>query len=365
MMPLFVNYNRKNFFAIHKNSNCIYKISFFIFFFLQYSGTKSICKYGKRREEMLNLSLKTYIEDSYFPISVTTMTLENNLNCSQILLHSHDFSEIILIAEGGITHHCGSEIHSLKKGDFLLIHPGMKHAYSQMQKGTLIYNILYNSSVPIPMILLTKSPFLHLLYPGSGKGAAFAGILGNIRKRDLDKITFFLRTIRSELKTRRPGYQTIIISLFTAAVILLAYYCKAQNSPSQKWTLNTVIRMMNDHLGDSAFSIESLAKHSGMSMSALQRKFKQILGMRPSEYLQRLRVNRAISLLRETELTNDSIAFQCGFYNYSHMWKVFRKHLRCSPSAVRNGTAPEFHGTASAADAGKEAEAEPLREKGM
>ena len=31
------------------------------------------------------------------------------------------------------------------------------------------------------------------VYPGGGKGGAFAGVLGNIRKRDLDKITFFLQ----------------------------------------------------------------------------------------------------------------------------------------------------------------------------
>lgn len=292
---------------------------------------------------MQNLSFGNYIQDSYFPISVTTMTMKNNLNDHKVSLHSHDFSEIVLIAKGGITHHCGNEIHHLKKGDFLLVHPGMRHAYSQMSSETLIYNILYNSGIPIPMILLTKSPFIHLLYPGNNRENSFAGVLGNIGKNDLNKAIFFLQTIHSEMKTHRPGYQTIIISIFTAVVILLAYYCKYKNTPPQRWTLNTVIQMMNDHLSDSSFNLKNLARHSGMCMSNLQRKFKSILGLCPSEYLQRLRISRAISLLRETSLTNDSIAFQCGFYNYSHMWRIFQKHLHCSPSAIRNGTVTDFN----------------------
>ena len=225
------------------------------------------------------------------------MTVKNNSNKDQISFHVHDFSEIVLVEKGSVRHHCDNVVNDLKKGDFFLIHPGMKHAYTRMSSQAVIYNILYNPAVPIPMILLTKSPFIHLLYPRTDRENSFAGIPGNIRKQDLDRIVFFLKIIDSEERTHRPGYQTIIISIFTAVVMLLAYYCKYENALPQKWSLNTAIRMMNEHLSDTNFRIETPAGHSGMCMSTLQRKFKSIPGVPPSEYMQRLRINRAISLI--------------------------------------------------------------------
>jgi len=207
---------------------------------------------------MQNLSLTSYVQECYFPISVTKMTLKNNLKKNTIMAHSHDFSEIVLLADGTLTHHCENESLPLKKGDFFLVHQKMKHGYSDINEKTLCYNILYNSKVAVPMVLLSKSPFLHRLYPDSKENGLFSGILGTVTNRDLPRIVSLLRHMQSETKELRPGHQTLVISLFSTVVLLLSRHCREKITPPQRWSLDKMIGMMNDHLSDNSISMKKL-----------------------------------------------------------------------------------------------------------
>ncbi len=293
---------------------------------------------------MNQLKYSEYGEEKYFPISVTVMTQKNNTgdnsDKTRTAMHSHEFSEIVVIAKGSIRHHCGGMINQLKKGDFFLIHPGATHFYSEITAETKCYNILYNSNIPVPMLMLNSSSFLHHVYPGEDiKTNSFSGILGRVTPHDLTRITMLLDNMRGEMRRRKHGHQTLIISLFIATVILLSRYCLEEIHTDENWSLNKVIGMMKARCHESKIRISDYAKATGMCSRTLLRRFKAMFGIGPTEYLQRLRIGKAVVLLQNTLLTNEAIASQCGFYNSSHMWKAFQKHLKCSPADLRSGAA--------------------------
>ena len=78
-----------------------------------------------------------------------------------------------------------------------------------------------------------------------------------------------------------------------------------------------------------------LAAAVGVSKDYLSHIFHQELGFSPWEYLNRYRIERAKTLLRETTRSITEIAIQVGFDDLSYFSRVFTKHAGCSPRTYR------------------------------
>ncbi len=80
---------------------------------------------------------------------------------------------------------------------------------------------------------------------------------------------------------------------------------------------------------------QDLAAAVGVSKDYLSHIFHQELGFSPWEYLNRYRIERAKTLLRETTRSITEIAIQVGFDDLSYFSRVFTKHAGCSPRTYR------------------------------
>lgn len=82
-------------------------------------------------------------------------------------------------------------------------------------------------------------------------------------------------------------------------------------------------------------TVADVARHLNISRRLLEMKARKSIGRTVCDEIQRLRLNRARSLLRNTKMTVSEIAAECGFYDPSHLGLWFRKRFRLSPSAFR------------------------------
>lgn len=87
---------------------------------------------------------------------------------------------------------------------------------------------------------------------------------------------------------------------------------------------------------DQPLSIDDVAKSIGCSRARLFAIFKQATGLTPNDYLQRIRVAKAVTMLRETDIPVTEVALKCGFNTSQYFSNVFRKYQNQSPSEVRN-----------------------------
>lgn len=72
-----------------------------------------------------------------------------------------------------------------------------------------------------------------------------------------------------------------------------------------------------------------------MSSRSFSRHFKLHLGVTPSEFLLRARLDLVCRMLVETDLPVEKIARRCGIGNGDRLGKIFRKTLRVSPTEYR------------------------------
>jgi len=72
-----------------------------------------------------------------------------------------------------------------------------------------------------------------------------------------------------------------------------------------------------------------------MSQSGLRKCFQEAFSESPVHYLQRLRVERSLELLADSEKSITEIAFAVGFQDSNYFARIFQRVLGQSPSSYR------------------------------
>jgi signal transduction histidine kinase/CheY-like chemotaxis protein/ligand-binding sensor domain-containing protein len=90
-------------------------------------------------------------------------------------------------------------------------------------------------------------------------------------------------------------------------------------------------RYIDDHIGDTSLGIDQLTEHFAMSRSTLNRKFKNLLNISPSEYIKMYRLQHAALLLKAGALIAD-VAHKVGFESASYFSQCFREVYALTPT---------------------------------
>lgn len=82
-------------------------------------------------------------------------------------------------------------------------------------------------------------------------------------------------------------------------------------------------------------ALEDIAAAAQMSVRSLARAFRDVLGLTPIEYQQRLRLELAATLLHNPDLTIEAVAQQAGFADARHFRRLWGRRFGAPPSAAR------------------------------
>ena len=82
-------------------------------------------------------------------------------------------------------------------------------------------------------------------------------------------------------------------------------------------------------------NIPELARQSGLSERSFHRRFRQVTGLPPLQYLQKLRIELAQDLLQNSNLSVEEVGQQCGYSDASYFCRLFKLHSSTSPGEYR------------------------------
>ncbi len=95
------------------------------------------------------------------------------------------------------------------------------------------------------------------------------------------------------------------------------------------------IRIMRDQI-EEPVSPSMIASELGISTRQLERLFGKYLNSTPKKYYVEMRLDRARTLLLQTEDSVTDVAMACGYESPGHFSKVYRARFGVSPHAQRN-----------------------------
>ena len=96
--------------------------------------------------------------------------------------------------------------------------------------------------------------------------------------------------------------------------------------------MERIMKVINEHLSDSDFNVETLTSEVGISRAQLHRKMKDMTGLPISEFIRNIRLEQAVRLLKEQKINVTQVAYTVGFSNLAHFSTVFRKQFGVSPT---------------------------------
>ncbi len=86
----------------------------------------------------------------------------------------------------------------------------------------------------------------------------------------------------------------------------------------------------------SDFTVDSLAEMCCLSVGSFRRSFSECMGMSPVEYRNKLRIQKAVILLKTGEYTVGEAAESVGIKDIKYFSKLFKRYTGVTPRVIKN-----------------------------
>ena len=97
--------------------------------------------------------------------------------------------------------------------------------------------------------------------------------------------------------------------------------------------LDAVAYMIEHVTGDVVMT--TVIRRSGLGKTQFYEAFRRLVGMNPKPFIHRLRIRMAIRLLRASNLSVTSIAYECGYRSLNYFHKHFKEQHAVTPREFR------------------------------
>jgi AraC-like DNA-binding protein len=99
--------------------------------------------------------------------------------------------------------------------------------------------------------------------------------------------------------------------------------------------VDAALDLLHRHWNDPGLNLKTVAAQLAIGYTSLSSRFRASMGVTPSAYLQRLRVQNALSQLKLSRHSVKEIAFRCGYADPNYFARVIRRITGQPPQALR------------------------------
>ena len=280
---------------------------------------------------MPNLALyeKKVLRDGAFPVQLAS---NSHAECGEIFAsHWHEHVEMHYIFKGGAVFHIDRERYEVQEGDLIIANRNELHAG-------------YSTAVPYEACVLIFDP-MDISTELGEKYLRFQSLI----RGDRTVLELIARILR-ERGEGREGYRTLCRALVTE---LLVYLCRTyavqQMAPKELVKRRRDLERLGPALDyieqnySERISVAQLAQLLCLSTDRLGHLFREGVGQAPLQYINEIRLRKAMSLLKTEEHTVTEVAQAVGFFDYNHFGRLFRRRYGCTPNQVRQGKEEQEH----------------------
>lgn len=248
-------------------------------------------------------------------------------NSPTVTPHRHaDFYEIFIITKGAVSHTFNGKKTIMNKRDFCIVRPGDTHGFTVCEG---------ESSAQHLNIRITSSEILKQCNEIDNTFFEYISNLDmpskHLSKQEHSQIDFWVnKLISSYDNSKKNFFLSTIVRLFLS---LFYTNVNIMNNSYPEW-LNTLLLKLNniEFIDKSAKDVYELAHYSS---NFTIKAFKEYLGVTPTVYLNKLKLNYACNLLTNTDYSILYISNAIGFSSLSYFISFFKNTYGITPSQFR------------------------------
>ncbi len=259
-------------------------------------------------------------------------------------IHKHDFIEIAYVTAGEGLHIVGDHRYEVAKGDLFIINYDVPHGFFRRPdsiQSPILYNCVFRPEFLDPSLFgntyfedITAAFLFKSLFPDDTASAPDLSLRGVV----FHEFGALFGKMDAEYKAAKPGYSDLIRAYLIELIIkifrLLAT-AERKKAPNQhRQLVEQAIGYIQEHF-HSEIKLGDLALQSFISKNYFSKLFKEVTGIGFSDYVQRLRIDEACRLLRETDLKVIEVASGVGFNDLKFFYEVFKKLTGKTPGDYR------------------------------
>ena len=99
--------------------------------------------------------------------------------------------------------------------------------------------------------------------------------------------------------------------------------------------MNKLMAYIEQRISDEELKVDDMADAVGMGRTVFYGKVKELVGLSPSDFLKKIRMQRAEQLIRKSKMNFSEIAYSIGFTDPKYFTKCFKKLTGMTPSEYR------------------------------
>lgn len=243
--------------------------------------------------------------------------------------HKHLRIEINYVKKGNCVLHLENESISFAENEMMIICSNVEHTFEAGSEDTTLMQLEF-----LPEIFSRFNPV------GHEEESELAPVTIFSEENRLIKIVNNVRIMRSvqrivnEMNQKNKYYEYLVVMYYAELLILIYRYLDEAYLPiCTHDSLKKAISYIRLNY-QTEISITDVATYTGIGERYLRKLFSQYLNLSPLDYLNQIRINKSIELLRNTELSIKEICFMCGFQSPQYFSRIFKQHMGISPREV-------------------------------
>ena len=226
-------------------------------------------------------------------------------------------TKLFYVTDGEIVIETATESIIAESGDLVLIPAGTKHNYHLSEKN------------------YAKKFWIHADITVNGNNLFDYFILPY--KIHVGKNDYVQGLFQSCLKHADGNSLSDKLNCSAALCSLIAFYadhCSYYDSREREDEIDRTVKYIKSHYNEK-FTLEDLCNIANLSKGYFLRRFKERTGHSPMHYLNILKIDKAKTLLEQSDKPISEIMAQLGYFDSAHFCKLFKSYCGHSPKQFR------------------------------
>ena len=252
---------------------------------------------------------------------------------------SGDQMEILEICSGEVLVQIGTETVTMSVGDIVYVPTEMMLRAESASGYASLRGVSFSPTIFEEALEHFDTEVLSMFYIQSRNGVT----VFKANERLTCDISRRMETATDEFMSKEICYRLVIkASVFLMVSSLLRSYSESRNEHDRMIYHNVtrlvpVIDYIASHFEEKIY-VDHLAEIINVTSDYFIKMFKDCIGKTPIDYINGLRVNKAMQYLVETDMPMSDISDKIGFCNANYFHKIFKQYTDTSPLAYRKSS---------------------------